>query len=98
MEEYEHIFLPTLHYFENNNRFSGSFGLLRFMLTPSVQMKTPKEVDLEASTIHGQLWHGLYCLEKSQVEAEETFPMSHEGLEEMRRWLEEHLEPPAEKA
>ena len=91
MEEYEGIFLPTLHYFENNNRFSGSFGL-------SVQMKTPKEVDLEASSIHGQLWHGPYCLEKSTVEAEETFPMSHEGLEAMHRWLVDHLEPPAEEA
>ena len=96
MEEYEHIFLPTLHYFENNNRFSGSFGLLRFMLTPEVQMKTPKEVDLEASSIHGQLWHGLYCLEKSQVEAEKTFPMSQEGLQAMRQWLEEHMEAPQE--
>ena len=97
MEEYESIFLPTLHYFENNNRFSGSFGLLRFMLTPEVQMKTPKEVDLEASSIHGQLWHGLYCLEKSTVESEETFPMSHEGLQAMRQWLEAHLEPSAEE-
>ena len=98
MEEYERIFLPTLHYFENNNRFSGSFGSLRFMLTPVVQMKTPKEVDLEASTIRGQLWHGLYCLEKSEVEAEETFPMSQEGLAAMRQWLEDHLEPPVNDA
>ena len=86
----EEIFLPTLHYFENNNRFSGSAGLLRFMLTPEVKMKTPKEVDLEASTIRGQLWHGLYCIEKSTVEEERSFPMSREALEESRSWLEAH--------
>ena len=86
----EEIFLPTLHYFENNNRFSGSAGMLRFMLTPKVEMLTPKEVNLEASSIHGQLWHGLYCLEKSTVEEEQDFPMSHEGLAAIRQWLEEH--------
>ena len=88
----DEIYLPTLHYFENNNRFSGSAGLLRFMLTPRVQMKTPKEVDLENSTIHGQIWHGLYCLEKSTVEEEREFPMSREALQEIRRWLEANRE------
>ena len=92
MEEYEQIFLPTLHYFENNNRFSGSFGLLRFMLTPQVYMKSPKEVDLGASTILGQLWHGLYCIEKSEIEVEQTFPMSAQGLADIRTWLESHQE------
>lgn len=86
----EEIFLPTLHYFENNNRFSGSARPPRFMLTPEVKMKTPKEVDLEASTIRGQLWHGLYCIEKSTVEEERSFPMSREALEEIRSWLEAH--------
>lgn len=84
----EEIYLPTLHYFENKNRFSGSYGLLRFMLTPEVVMKTAKEVDLEASSICGQLWHGLYCLEKSQVEQEQIFPMSQEGLQQLQAWLE----------
>ena len=96
MDEPQSLYLPTLHYFANNNRFSGSQGLLRFMLTPAVERKSAKEVDLEASSIHGQLWHGRYCLEKSTVEAEETFPMSQEGLKAMRQWLEDHLEAPAE--
>ncbi len=91
------LYLPTLHYFVNNNRFSGSDGLLRFMLTPQVQMKTPKEVDLEASSIHGQLWHGLYCLEKSEVEAEADFPMGEDALEAIRRWLLDHRAAEGEK-
>ena len=40
------IFLPTLHTFENNNIFTGSCGLLRFRIAPTVVMATPKEVDL----------------------------------------------------
>ncbi len=84
------IYLPTLHWFENNNPFSGSDGPLRFMLTPHVEMATPKEVDLAASSIHGRLWHGPYCLEKSQVEAEADFPMEKESIDAIRKWLEEH--------
>ena len=86
----DEIFLPTLHYFENNNRFSGSAGQLRFMLTPQVVMKTPKEVDLEASSILGQLWHGPFCIEKSVVEAEREFAMRQDALPEIRQWLEEN--------
>ena len=84
------LYLPTLHYFANDNRFSGSDGPLRFMLTPRVQMKTPKEVDLEQSSIHGQLWHGPYCLEKSEIEAEADFPMCEESRAAIRRWLLDH--------
>lgn len=84
------LYLPTLHYFENNNRFSGSDGPLRFMLTPNVVMRSPKEVELSESTIFGQLWHGPFCLEKSTVEQERTFPMSVEALAEIRAWLLEN--------
>ena len=51
------IFLPTLHTFENNNIFTGSCGLLRFRIAPTVVMATPKEVDLAASSIHLSLIH-----------------------------------------
>jgi len=84
------LYLPTLHYFENGNRFSGSDGSLRFMLTPNVVMLTPKEVNLAGSSIHAQLWHGPYCLEKSEVEQERVFPMSEEALGELRQWLLEN--------
>ena len=45
------IFLPTLHTFAMNNIFTGSCGLLRFRAEPHVVMATPKEVDLENSSI-----------------------------------------------
>lgn len=86
----EEIYLPTLHYFENKNRFSGSLGLLRFMVTPKVEMLNRNEVNFADSFLEAQLWHGLFCLEKSTVELEETFPLSLEGVEALRAWLWEH--------
>ena len=83
------IFLPTLHTFAMNNIFTGSKGLFRFRAEPKVVMANPKEVDFAQSAIHVEYWHGLYCYEKSTMEGECTFPMSEEGREEMRRWLEE---------
>ena len=47
----EELFLPVLHSFENNNVFTGSYGALRFKVTPAITMKNPKEVDMEASSM-----------------------------------------------
>lgn len=85
------IFLPTLHTFAMNNAFTGSCGLFRFRAVPNVVMATPKEVDFEQSSIHAEYWHGLYCYEKSQMEGEETFPMSEEGRQQMLTWLESKI-------
>lgn len=85
------IFLPTLHTFAMNNIFTGSSGLFRFRAVPNVVMATPKEVDFQQSSIHVEYWHGLYCYEKSQMEGEETFPMSEEGRAAMQTWLERNV-------
>ena len=85
------IFLPTLHTFAMNNEFTGSCGLLRFKIKPNVVMLTPKEVDMDSSTIFAELWHGQLCYEKSQMEASETFPMSEEGRLAMKAWLETNI-------
>ena len=85
------LFLPTLHTFAMNNILTGSKGLFRFRAEPKVVMANPKEVDFARSAIHVEYWHGLYCYEKSTMEGESTFPMSEEGREEMRRWLEERI-------
>ena len=81
------IFLPTLHTFAMNNIFTGSMGLFRFRAKPNVVMATAKEVDFEQSNIFVEYWHGLYCYEKSEMEGEETFPMSEEGRQNMLDWL-----------
>ena len=86
------IYLPTLHTFAMNNVFTGSAGALRFKLsTQVVKAEGGREVDMEKSSIRAELWHGLFCYEKSEIEAEETFPMSEEGRSRMLSWLEEHL-------
>ena len=85
------IFLPTLHTFAMNNAFTGSCGLFRFRAVPNVVMATPKEVDFAQSSIHVEYWHGLYCYEKSQMEGEDTFPMSEDGREAMLAWLESKI-------
>ena len=81
------IFLPTLHTFAMKNTFTGSCGALRFKIVPKVEMLTPKEVDMEKSTIFAEFWHGALCYEKSQIEGQATFPMSEEGREALRSWL-----------
>lgn len=85
------IFLPTLHTFAMNNIFTGSSGAFRFRVKPNVVMANPKEVDFDASSMFAECWHGPYCYEKSEMEDSETFPMSEEGWEKMRTWLENHI-------
>ena len=87
----QEIYIPTLHTFAMKNLFTGSVGNFRFRVKPNVVMATAKEVDFEKSTIFVQYWHGLFCYEKSQMEGEQTFPMSETGLTEMKAWLESHI-------
>ena len=85
------LFLPTLHTFAMKNSFTGSMGLLRFKVVPDVIMATPKEVDMENSSITVEYWHGPFCYEKSEIEGKETFPMSEEGRLAMKKFLEDHI-------
>ena len=85
------IYIPTLHSFAMGNTFSGSWQQLRFLIKPTVVNATPKEVDFEQSSITAQYWHGPLCYAKSQMEGEETFPMSEEGRSAMKAWLEEKV-------
>ena len=60
-------------------------------MTPAITMKNPKEVDMEASSMLCELWHGPFCYEKSEMEAQETFPLSEKGKENMRQFLLSHV-------
>ena len=71
------IYVPVLHFFENGNPFTGSFGLLRFFLKP------------DAETITAKVWHGQFCMEKSEIEQEKEFPLTAEGREALIAWLDE---------
>lgn len=87
----EKIFVPTLHTFAMNNIFTGSNGLFRFRAVPQVVMLNPKEVDFNESTIFVEFWHGLFCYEKSQMEGQQTFPLTEEGRRAMIAWLESNI-------
>ena len=82
------IFLPTLHTFAMKNPFTGSCGALRFKIVPKVEMLTPKEVDMEKSTIYAEYWYGPFCYEKSEILGNEIFPMSEDGRTALKLWLE----------
>ena len=79
------LFLPVLHSFENNNIFTGSFGALRFRVTPSIVMLNQKEVNFDESSMKCECWHGEYCYEKSQMEDEKVFPLSEPARQEKPR-------------
>ena len=87
MNKMADIYLPTLHTFAMKNSFTGSCGALRFKIVPKVEMLTPKEVDMENSSIFAEFWHGPLCYEKSQMEGKQTFPMSEEGRQAIIDWL-----------
>ena len=85
------IYLPTLHWFAMKNPFTGSCGAFRFRAAPTVIMATAKEVDFDQSSIHEEYWHGPFCYENSQMEGEQTLPMSEEGRMKMKVWLESNI-------
>ena len=87
----DEIYLPTLHWFAMKNPFTGSCGALRFRAVPNVVMATPKEVDFSQSTVTCQYWHGIFCYEKSEMEGEETFPLTEEGRTAMQQWLRDRI-------
>lgn len=87
----EKIFVPTLHTFAMNNIFTGSNGLFRFRAVPKVVMLNPKEVNFDESTIFVEYWHGLFCYEKSEMEGQQSFPLTEEGRSAMIVWLESNI-------
>ena len=87
----EELYLPTLHWFAMKNSFSGSCGDFRFLAKPDVVMATPREVDFEASSIKCEFWRGPLCYELSTIEQMKVFPLSEEGKENMRLWLQENI-------
>ena len=85
------LYIPTLHTFAMKNSFTGSCGLFRFRIVPDVVMATPKEVDFAQSSIQAEYWHGELCYEKSTVEETMRFPMSEEGRESLKTWLQSKI-------
>ncbi len=72
------IRLPTLLFFQNGNGWKGSSGLLCFSVLPAQEERLPVEV-----------WCGPFCRELSQVDDRREFPLSAQGLAELKAWLED---------
>ena len=87
----QELYIPTLHTFAMKNDFTGSCGAFRFKIAPDVVMATQKEVDFENSSMNAKFWHGPFCIEKSEIEGEKSFPMSEEGRLAMKSWLESNI-------
>ncbi len=69
--------IPGLYYFQSKNIYTGS------------KNKTFNFKIIPGDTLKVQLWHGMLCSEKSEIETEQEFPLDHDGYIAMIKWLEE---------
>ena len=75
----QELFLPSLAHWTYGNHWSGSAAPVRFYIT------TSKE------TMLVELWDEDVCHELAQVKLSAEFPVTQEGLDEMRVWLVEQI-------
>ncbi|MBE6958213.1 MAG: hypothetical protein E7447_03550 [Ruminococcaceae bacterium] len=86
------VYIPTLHTFAMENTFTGSCGMFRFRIVPQVEkISGSKEIDFPQSSMVAEFWHGKFCYEKSEMEGKEVFPLTEEGRNAMKAWLEAHI-------
>lgn len=79
------LYVPNYMSFSNDNIFLGSYEGMRFKLSPNTG----------ENTIRAEYWYGPLCYELSQMDGEETFPLSDGGIEAMTAYLlEKHREKP----
>lgn len=75
----QELFLPSLAHWTYGNNWSGSAGAARFFVTTS------------AETMLAEVWDEDVCHELAQIRSSAEFPVTEDGLEEMRRWLLEQI-------
>ncbi|MBQ8725200.1 MAG: hypothetical protein IJY74_05985, partial [Oscillospiraceae bacterium] len=69
--------IPRLYYFQSKNVFTGSKNnTFNYKISPAENLKV-------------QIWHGLICSDKAEIEAEQEFPMDQDGFDVMIKWLED---------
>lgn len=84
--ELEGFYLPNLHTFQNENVFYGSFGELRFRVRS--EKRAVEDGGEEQWGMAVLSWRGEYCLEESEVLAEDWFPMTEAGYQQVLDWLD----------
>ena len=72
--------IPRIYYFQSKNIFTGSKNnTFNYKITPGEKLKV-------------QIWHGMLCSEKAEIEVEQEFPLDQEGFDAMIKWLEDMWE------
>lgn len=74
------IFLPTLSSMEYGNLWTGSRKNARWRIVPT------------EGVMAVEVWPGPLCYECSTVTHTAQFPISEEGIEQLRAWLFERSE------
>ena len=74
------IFLPTLSSMEYGNLWTGSRGNIRWRIVP------------EDGVMMAEVWPGPLCYECSTVTDTARFPISEDGMAQLRQWLLEQSE------
>ena len=80
----EGMFLPVLSHFQNENIWISSDGKLRYQVTPAT---VTGEDGQEEQILVAETWEGPWSREFSAIEGIEEFPMTEDGIEELRVWL-----------
>ena len=71
----QELFLPTLSSMEYGNLWTGSRKNARWRILPA------------DGAMAAEVWPGPLCYECSTVTHTAQFPISEEGIEQLRRWL-----------
>ncbi len=71
----QEIFLPTLSSMEHGNLWTGSRKNARWRIVPA------------DGVMNVEVWPGPLCYECSQVADTAQFPVSEEGINQLRSWL-----------
>lgn len=71
----QEIFLPTLSSMEHGNVWTGSRKNARWRIVPA------------DGVMNVEVWPGPLCYECSQVADTAQFPVSEEGIDQLRSWL-----------
>lgn len=78
------LFIPTLSHWQLGNYWSGSLRRASYHVTPRKREDGGQELFAEA-------WTGPTCYELSTAEKTAVFPVTEEGLAELKSWLEDTL-------
>lgn len=71
----ENIFLPTLSSMEYGNVWTGSRKNARWRIVPA------------EGVMAAEVWPGPLCYESSTVTHTAQFPISEQGMQQLREWL-----------